>query len=172
MITNGAILLTEKILGVDDIDVVQTLKQIAVSNNLKHIAHLRFVPKKSSDLSLLTSTVTYPIEWQHRYFEKQYVLIDPVVTYGVRSALPFDWEDVISDDSRVMEFFADAARYQLGSNGMSIPIRSRDGAVSIVSFTSDQRRSDWEEFKLNCINLTHAVAVAIATGVIPAVAVR
>ena len=68
MITNGSIQLTEKILGVNDVDLVHVLKQIALANDLKHIAHLRFVPKKSNELSLLTSTVTYPIEWQHRYF--------------------------------------------------------------------------------------------------------
>jgi DNA-binding CsgD family transcriptional regulator len=244
MITNGAILLTEKIMGSDDVDVSQIMKQIALSNNLKHIAHLRFIPKKSNDLSLLAATVTYPIEWQHRYFEKQYVLIDPVVSHGLRAVMPFDWIELMTDDPQVHEFFMDAARFELGNNGITIPIRARDGSVSIVSFTSDHRRADWEQFKresmpelqmisvlvdtaanttqrlrierrllsqreeqclvwaargktyedisdilgisyasvkryldtarhkLNCINLTHAVAVAIATGVIPAKSVR
>jgi len=244
MITNGSIQLTEKILGVNDVDLVHVLKQIALANDLKHIAHLRFVPKKSNELSLLTSTVTYPIEWQHRYFERQYVLVDPVVSHGLRATLPFDWSDFATDDLQVHEFLKDASRFGLGSNGLSIPIRARDGSVSIVSFTSDHSHVDWELFKrenmrelqilsvlldaaakmpqalrigrtllsqreeqcliwaargktyediaeileisygsvkryldtarhkLNCINLTHAVAVAIATGVIPATSVR
>lgn len=244
MITNGAILLTEKILGVDDIDVVNTLRQIALSIDLKHIAHLRFVPKKSNNLSLLTSTVTYPMEWQKRYFSKQYILIDPVVSFGLRASMPFDWSEIINDDPQVQEFFMDAARFDIGRNGLSVPIRTREGSVSIISYTCDHTLAEWERFKresmrelqmisvlvdmaaninqklriertvlsqreeqcliwaargktfeeisdilgisyasvkryldtarhkLNCVNLTHTVAVAIASGVIPATSVR
>ena len=41
-----------------------------------------------------------------------------------------------------------------------------------ISYASVKRYLDTARHKLNCINLTHAVAVAIATGVIPALAVR
>jgi DNA-binding CsgD family transcriptional regulator len=41
-----------------------------------------------------------------------------------------------------------------------------------LSFGSVKSYLDTARHKLNCINLTHAVAVAVATGVIPAKALR
>jgi LuxR family quorum-sensing system transcriptional regulator CciR len=148
------------------------------------------------------------------------------------------------DDAKVRAFFDDAAQHDVGRNGLSIPVRNRKGTRSLVSFTSNESKEDWIEFKsqnmvklqpmailidsaaginfkltsdpvelskreeqcliwaargktyhdiaailnlsfasvktyldtarhkLSCINLTHAVAVAIATGVISAKAVR
>ena len=243
-IDSAAIRLTDTILGYNDQDLEQTLKEIAAGIGLCHIAYLRFSPEKSSDTSLLTAAVTYPIRWQNRYFEKQYVLIDPVVTVGSKAVLPFDWDEFTVDDPAVQAFFIDASNYDVGRNGLSIPVRNRKGAFSLVSFTSNHTKQEWKEYKtrnmiklqlmsvlidsaasinlklntppvklskreeqcliwaargktyqdiseilnisfasvksyldtarhkLNCINLTHAVAVAIATGVIPAKALR
>jgi len=243
-IDSAAIRLTDTILGYNEQDIEQTLKAIAADIGVLHISYIRFSHDRSSDTSLLTAFVTYSIRWQHRYFEKQYVLVDPVVTRGSKAVLPFDWEELATDDPAVLAFFADALRHDVGSNGLSIPVRNRRGAVSVVSFSSNHPREEWIEFKarnmtklqlmsvlidsaasinlklssapvklskreeqcliwaargktyqdiaeilnlsfgsvksyldtarhkLNCINLTHAVAVAIATGVIPAKALR
>jgi DNA-binding CsgD family transcriptional regulator len=243
-IDSAAIRLTDTILGYNDQDLEETLKAIAADIGILHIAYLRFSPDKSSDTSLLTAIVTYSIRWQTRYFEKQYVLIDPVISLGSKSVLPFDWEELLSDDPVILAFFADAITYGVGRNGISIPVRNRRGAFSLVSFSSNHSKDEWAEYKsrnmtklqlmsvlidsaasinlklntppvslskreeqcliwaargktyqdiaeilnlsfgsvksyldtarhkLNCINLTHAVAVAVATGVIPAKALR
>ena len=243
-IDSAAIRLTDTILGYNDQDLEETLKAIAADIGVLHIAYLRFSPDKSSDTSLLTAIVTYSIKWQTRYFEKQYVLIDPVISLGSKAVLPFDWDELISDDPVIRAFFVDAMTYDVGRNGISIPVRSRRGAFSLVSFTSNHSKHEWFEYKnrnmtklqlmsvlidsaasinlklntppvslskreeqcliwaargktyqdiaeilnlsfgsvksyldtarhkLNCINLTHAVAVAVATGVIPAKALR
>jgi DNA-binding CsgD family transcriptional regulator len=164
---------------------------------------------------------------------------------GSKAVLPFDWDELVSDDPVVQSFFMDALNYGVGRNGISIPVRNRRGAAyAVVSFTSNHSKEEWQEFKtsnmvklqlisvlidsaasvnlklvtppvklskreeqcliwaargktyqdisdilnisfgsvksyldtarhkLNCINLTHAVAVAIATGVIPQKALR
>jgi DNA-binding CsgD family transcriptional regulator len=243
-IDSAAIRLTDTILGYNDQDLEETLKAIASDIGLLHIAYLRFAPDKSSDTSLLTAIVTYSIRWQARYFEKQYILIDPVIALGSKAVLPFDWDELASDDPVSRTFFADAMNYDVGRNGISIPVRNRRGAFSLVSFTSNHSKEEWAEYKtrnmtklqlmsvlidsaasinlklntapvslskreeqcliwaargktyqdiaeilnlsfgsvksyldtarhkLNCINLTHAVAVAVATGVIPAKALR
>jgi DNA-binding CsgD family transcriptional regulator len=243
-IDSAAIRLTDTILGYNEQDLEETLKAIAADIGVYHIAYLRFSPDKSSDTSLLTGVVTYSIRWQTRYFEKQYVLIDPVIAYGSKSVLPFDWDELASEDPSVQTFFVDAASHDVGRNGISIPVRNRRGAYSLVSFTSNHTKQEWLEYKknnmiklqlmsvlidsaasinlklnsapvklskreeqcliwaargktyqdiseilnisfgsvksyldtarhkLNCINLTHAVAVAVATGVIPAKALR
>jgi DNA-binding CsgD family transcriptional regulator len=243
-IDSAAILLTDTILGYNDHDIEGTLNAIANSIGVSHIAYLRFSPDKSSDTSLLTAVVTYSRQWQHRYFEKQYVLIDPVISHGRNAVVPFDWQDLPIDDPAILDFLSDALRHDVGLNGVSVPVRNRRGIFSLVSFTSNVSRTEWVQYKkrnmvklqllsvlidsaasinfklssppvslskreeqcliwaargktyqdiseilnisygsvktyldtarhkLNCINLTHAVAVAVATGVIPSKALR
>ena len=243
-IDSAAIRLTDTILGYNEQDLEETLRAIAADIGVSHIAYLRFSPDKSSDTSLLTAIVTYSIRWQQRYFEKQYVLIDPVVVEGSKAVLPFDWEELSTEDPAVRAFFVDASGYGVGGNGISVPVRNRRGVFSLVSFSSNHSKEEWAEYKarnmsklqlmsvlidsaasinlrlptapvslskreeqcliwaargktyqdiaeilnlsfgsvksyldtarhkLNCINLTHAVAVAVATGVIPAKALK
>jgi LuxR family transcriptional regulator, quorum-sensing system regulator CinR len=243
-IESAAIRLTDTILGYNEQDLEETLKAIAVDIGVSHIAYMRFAPDKSSDASLLTGTVTYSFQWQTRYFLKQYVLIDPVISHGSKAVLPFDWDEMARDEPPVQAFFADALSHGVGLNGLSIPVRNRRGVYSLVSYTSGHSKPDWKEFKktnmiklqlisvlidsaasvnlklssqpvklskreeqcliwaargktyqdisdilnisfgsvksyldtarhkLNCANLTHAVGVAIATGVIPAKALQ
>jgi DNA-binding CsgD family transcriptional regulator len=244
-IESAAIRLTDTILGYNEQDLEETLKAIALDIGVNHIAYMRFAPDKSSDASLLTGTVTYSFQWQTRYFLKQYVLIDPVISHGSKAVLPFDWDDLAHDDDpAVQAFFADALTHDVGLNGLSIPVRNRRGVYSLVSYTSNHSKPEWQEFKkgnmiklqlisvlidsaasvnlklssppvklskreeqcliwaargktyqdisdilnisfgsvksyldtarhkLNCANLTHAVGVAIATGVIPAKALQ
>jgi DNA-binding CsgD family transcriptional regulator len=236
--------LTNKILGQDSDDLVEILKAIAAELGLSHISFVRFASNRSWDVSVMTSVNTYPKMWQIRYFLKRYGMIDPVIKQGSAAVLPFDWDSFDADDQVIQNFFVDARRHNVGSNGVSIPVRSRKNTHSVVSFTSDMPKNDWAKFKtlnmtylqqlsalidsaasagskllesrvqlslreeqclvwaargkthqevadilglslgsvkshldtsrhkLHCINLTHAVGVAVATGVIPAAALR
>jgi DNA-binding CsgD family transcriptional regulator len=243
-IGSAAIKLTDKILGYNSDDLACILKAIASEIGLLHIAYMRFGTEKDTDANLLAAVVTYPRDWQARYFLKQYQAIDPVVKHGRTALLPFDWDSLAVDDQATLDFFADAERHNVGRHGLSIPVRNRKNAYSLVSFTSDAPRVEWESFKrnnitvlqhlsalidsaastnsktppapvhlsrreeqcliwaargkthqeiaeilglspgsikthldtarhkLHCINLTHAVGVAVATGVIPVTALR
>ena len=243
-IKSAAIRLTDTILGYNEQDLEQTLRAIAADIGMAHIAYMRFAPDKSSDASLLTGARTYSFQWQTRYFLKQYIFIDPVLAHGSKAILPFDWDELPRDDPAIQAFFTDAVNHGVGCNGISVPVRSRRGVYSLVSFTGNHSRPEWEVFKknnmvklqlisvlinsaasvnlklssppvklskreeqcliwaargktyqdisdilsisfgsvksyldtarhkLNCANLTHAVGVAIATGVIPAKALQ
>lgn len=128
----------------------QVLEVVAVDIGVRHISHLRFV--SHSDVRLLDAIVTYSVQWQQRYYEKQYASIDPVLAWGSRAVLPFDWEELAKDESAIVDFFADARNYGVGRNGISFPIRNRTGLFSLVSFTSNHSRGDWAEYKKNNIS--------------------
>jgi DNA-binding CsgD family transcriptional regulator len=238
-IDRSAMRLTDTIFGYGEQDLRKTLKAIASEIALRHIAHLRFASDGSCEASLATAIATYSRGWQTRYFLQDYALVDPVISRGRNALLPFDWETLASEDPSVQAFFADAAKHGVGRNGLSIPVRNREGGRALVSFTSDHSKAEWHRYKrtnmvklqrlsalidsaadaeakppspvtlsegeeqclvwaargktsreiaevmnlgfgsvnarldtarskLHCMNLSHAIAVAVATGVIPA----
>jgi DNA-binding CsgD family transcriptional regulator len=174
---SAAIKLTDKILGYNSDELVQILREVASEIGLSHIAHMRFAADKSSDTSLLTAVVTFPKEWQVRYFLKQYCTIDPVLTKGRIATLAFDWDSFDYGDPVVSGFFADAARYRIGPNGVTIPVRNRKNVYSLASFISDASKLEWEAFKRDNLTLLRQLSVlidsaAIANSRLPAPAVR
>jgi DNA-binding CsgD family transcriptional regulator len=157
----AAMKLAHKILGHETDDLLDILKQLAPELGVSHIAYVRMGSNRSLDSCLLASAVTYPKEWQRRYFVKQYYLIDPVLQYGTNASLRhFDWEDAGGGSAVMMDFFSDAARHNVGSNGISILVRNRKNTYAIVSYTNDLPRPDWEIFKnTNLSKLYHASAL-------------
>ena len=145
-IDRSASRLTDTILGYDEQELVETLRAIAREIELRHVAHIRFELDKGS-VSLPTAIATFSRAWQTRYFLQGYVHIDPVVSHGRNAVLPFDWDTLVRDDPTVLEFLADAARHDVGRNGLSIPVRNRRGRRSLVSFTSDHPKGEWAQFK-------------------------
>lgn len=158
---SAAMKLTHKILGHEAHALLDLLNQLAAELDVNHIAYVRMGSNKSLESSLLASYVTYPKEWQRRYFLKQYFLMDPILQYGMNTALQhFDWSDVAGGDTAIREFFSDAARHRVGSNGISILVRNRRNSYAIVSFTSNIAKEQWEIFKsLNMDKLYHASAL-------------
>jgi DNA-binding CsgD family transcriptional regulator len=158
----AAMKLTYKILGHKSDDLLGILKQLASELGVSNIAYVRMASNKSTDSNLLTTgETTYPREWMRRYFVKQYFLIDPVLQFGITSPHYFDWQDVDRGSPAIRDFFLDAVRHKVGSNGISIPIRNRKNTTAIVSFTSDMSRPVWENFKDANMDKLHHTAVLI-----------
>jgi len=137
----------------------EILKVIASDIGLKHIAYVSFV--SHSDRRIINTIVTYPIRWQTTYFEKNYVNIDPVVSYGCESVIPFDWDELKSSDPTVTAFFSDAAAHDIGRNGISFPTRNRAGGFSLVSLTSDHSKGEWVTYKEKNMSTLHSMASLI-----------
>jgi LuxR family transcriptional regulator, quorum-sensing system regulator CinR len=129
-------------------DLETALRSIAKDIGVSNVCCVRFSSVKKSDAKALTVKVTYPFRWQARYFLKQYASIDPVLSRGKTAVDPFDWEELVTDDPAVRQFFDDAARHGVGQNGYSIPVRPDPEAdFSIVSFNSDHPKEEWVRFK-------------------------
>lgn len=138
--------LTDRILGYSTANLVDVFKEIAAEYGLKHICHLGLDTSKSSDANVLTAVVTYGKEWQARYFLKGYYAVDPVTERGREALLPFDWDDLALEKPDAAEFFEDAFAHGVGRYGLTFPVRNRR-SMSIVTFTSDAGREEWETFK-------------------------
>jgi DNA-binding CsgD family transcriptional regulator len=158
---SAAMKLTYKIIGHQTGNILDILRQFAPEIGVDHIAYVRMGSKKSLEASLFASYVTYSKEWQRRYFLKQYFLTDPILRYGMNTSLDhFDWEDVDEGSPAIKDFFLDAAKHKVGSNGISILVRNRRNSYAIVSFTSDMTKEDWQKFKsINLGQLHHASAL-------------
>src|SRR5262249_7109270 len=148
-IDSAAMKLTDTILGYNEQDLADTLKAIATQIGVSHIAYLRLSPDKSVDTNLLTAVVTYSRSWQARYFLKQYVVNDPVISHGRDAAVTFDWANLPVDDPATKAFLTDAANHNVGRHGLSIPLRNRRGVFALVSFTSNLSADEWELYKTN-----------------------
>jgi DNA-binding CsgD family transcriptional regulator len=145
--SSSASRLTERILGRNSEELVEILHELAFELDLSHIGIVRFSTNRSWDVSLLTSVVTYSKPWQTRYFFRRYVEIDPVIKAGSVAVLPFDWADLEIEAPDAQRFFADAIRHGIGRRGLSIPVRGRKAAHSLVSYTGDMSQQDWLRFK-------------------------
>lgn len=157
----AAMKLTWTILGQKTGNLHDILKELAPELGVSNISYVRVASNKSTDSNFLTAgETTFTKEWMRRYFARQYFLIDPVIHFGGTASKYFDWEDLDRENHAIKEFFADAARHKVGDNGLSIPIRNRQNAHAIVSFTSDMPRPDWEVFKdRNMVKLHHMSAL-------------
>jgi DNA-binding CsgD family transcriptional regulator len=153
--------LTDTILGNHDHDPAETLRTIASEIGLSNIAYIRVSAGKHGDACSVFSIVTYSRLWQQRYSLKKYLPYDPVISYGQKADEPFDWADLPADDPATNAFWADALNHNVGRNGLSVPLHSRRGVLSVVSFTSDLSKKEWEAYKSSNLNSLKLLAVLI-----------
>jgi DNA-binding CsgD family transcriptional regulator len=169
--------LTDTILGNEQHDLAETLQAIASEIGVSHIAYVRFSPNKSTDVCSLVSVVTYSRLWQQRYFLKKYLIHDPVICYGRNTDQPFDWTNLPTDNPATKAFLADALNHGVGRNGLSVPFHGRLRVFSMVSFTSDLSKDEWEAYKAANMKSLKLLAVLIDSAShinfkLPAVAVH
>jgi DNA-binding CsgD family transcriptional regulator len=160
-IDSAATRLTDTILGCNEQDLADILRATAADIGYRHISYVRLSPDKSADTGLLTAVVTCSRLWQVRYFIKQYAHSDRIITHGRHAVLPFDWGSLSLDDPAAKAFFIDASRYNIGRNGLTIPLRSRRGAVALISFTNDLSTGEWELYKTNNMKRLRLLSVLI-----------
>ena len=149
-------------LGQKSDDVTGFVKQTISSLELKHASYVLFHAKRSEDLTLLGALVTYPMDWQLRYFARRYHEVDPVIVVGLTAVLPFDWRSFRLSSPKTLAFMADATSHGVGANGVTIPVRNRPHAVGLVSFTSDLADPEWEEYTLRFMEKLQVMACLIA----------
>jgi DNA-binding CsgD family transcriptional regulator len=89
--------------------------------------------------------VTYESEWIVRYLERDYFSVDPVVACGRHKFLPFDWSELDRTSIATREFFADADRFSVGRQGVTIPIHGPANERALFTLTSNLSAETWHD---------------------------
>lgn len=95
---------------------------------------------------------TYSSEWEQRYRERGYMYIDPVFKLGCAEVKPIDWQDIPRDDIVVARFFKEAEEYQVGTQGITVPIRIPNSPLgALLTMTNSMGNSEWKSHKNHII---------------------
>ena len=79
---------------------------------------------------------SYPENWRARYIEQKYQFIDPVVSMALVRDAAFKFSEAKGTSSIEAEFWADAEKYGVGTNGLAIPVRLECEALIVVTFAT------------------------------------
>jgi DNA-binding CsgD family transcriptional regulator len=105
--------------------------------------------------------VSYDPAWVARYFEADYLKIDPVVSEGFSSLLPVDWANFDRRPPRVKQMFGEAAEFGIGEQGLTFPIHGADGESALLTVTSDLPDRDWQDAKKTYVRDLQIIAHTI-----------
>jgi DNA-binding CsgD family transcriptional regulator len=135
---------------VDEISTLEQLedfvRKIVQAYDLKHaVYYLPGVPGQEQVQPL--SIITYPTDWVKRYFEADYLMVDPCVSEGFANLLPLDWMTYDKRPPRVKQLFGEATEFGIGRHGITFPIRGAGGESALFNVTSDLSDADWLEAK-------------------------
>lgn len=125
-------------------DVQEAIERIRELYGIHHcVFHLGQTKVDTLDRPFVKTT--YPDAWVSRYLLKGYVNVDPVAREGFMRMLPFDWQDLEYGEEQA-EMMMDAAQFDVGNSGYSIPIIDRQARRSLFSVTSKVTGPEWKEF--------------------------
>lgn len=96
------------------------------------------VPEPGESLADNIISNRWPDEWYQRYTEKDYFSMDAVGQHLQKTVEPFLWSDVpiLADDAVSKKISHEAREFQL-NDGCCIPIYSKDGFLSAITFGTD-----------------------------------
>ncbi|MBO0144731.1 LuxR family transcriptional regulator [Agrobacterium sp. Ap1] len=90
---------------------------------------------------------TYPSEWTSSYSAHNFVSIDPVMRAFPLALLPIDWATLDWRSAEAERFRLEALSYDIGPNGLSVPVRGPRGAQSLLSASSAVDGTEWFKFR-------------------------
>lgn len=130
----------------DPTDLLAELSEISEISSATYFANPRNDREMVDHVPLSAST--YRMDWQARYIEQDYHLVDPCVQMGMRSVLPLDWAILPKDQSPLQrQFFGESSDLGIGDLGLTIPVRDPNGGRGLFSLALDVKRHHWDMFR-------------------------
>lgn len=109
----------------------------------------------------------YPVDWQQRYQECNYIAVDPTVEHGTRSTLPIVWTDALFE--RTPEFWEEARAQNLNI-GWAQSSRGVQGTSGLLTLARSHDALDAKElrFKAERMNwLTQIAHTGMSNCIVP-----
>lgn len=125
---------------------LMTLWHIADFYSLKNVSYFCVEDSKSKVVEPIVLS-TYDMRWQNFYRNNDLYLHDPVLYQTFFNILPTDWCDFDISKHKVKNVISIAQDFNIGTFGLSIPVRGPKAERAVISFTSDTNKHDWELFK-------------------------
>lgn len=127
---------------------------LAVIRDLYGAAHISFhvLHINNVDRENLPFLSTADPGWVSHYRQSDFVRIDPVVLASQKTILPIDWGHLVDGTKDSRFYFSELRRFNIGSNGIGIPINGAQGDRAI--FTATSHFSDfeqWRAFRRRCV---------------------
>lgn len=146
-----------KLLSKPDLDLDEALSAIRKALNCKHVVyHAARLGAKAVDDPFIR--LTYSPRWVKRYLTRNYMRVDPIIREGFQRAVPFEWSEVEPRGSEELAFFADAQAHDVGTSGISVPVRDKQGRKALFTVSSDLTGAEFQMFLR--INLTMIIDLA------------
>lgn len=126
--------LTEQVaLAHDESAVKESLEKLSREAGFGAYAYLNLQADTQSAIS------SYDVEWQQRYFEKSYALIDPVVRNARDQFEAFAWSNEASlrMSKERRNFYGEAGEFGIRS-GITIPIKTGFGRMAMLTLASKE----------------------------------
>jgi len=116
---------------------------ICKTYHLANIAyHALYIPGAKAFNPILV--LTYDPSWIERYKNNDYFKIDPVVVCGTKSFLPLDWSHLDRENAVARGFFAEADRFGVGRQGITLPVRGPEGERALFTITANMSAEEWD----------------------------
>lgn len=87
---------------------------------------------------------TYPVSWQQRYLEKNYLRVDPVIIGVFQRFHPVNWKQLDWSSKAAKEFQAAAIEFGIGNQGYSVPVRGPSGQFAIFTVSHSCDDDHWQ----------------------------
>lgn len=138
----------EVVTQIGEAEGLAAMQKIAVSickvYHLANVAyHALYLPGAKVFNPILV--LTYDPVWIARYKDKDYFKIDPVVVCGTKSFLPLDWAHLDRETAVMRGFFAEADRFEVGRQGITLPVRGAGGERALFTITANMSAREWKQ---------------------------
>lgn len=106
---------------------------------------------------------TYPAGWLERYFEQQYLDVDPLVHRAMQGNQPVVWGDDVFDEQP--QFWEEARSFGIG-HGWAVSARGYGGAIGLLSVARPHdpvTAAELERHEMQLLWLAHTAQGLVAT---------
>lgn len=125
-------------------ELIELLKRLASLLGVNHCTINKVTEAPSSTFSTRAIT-TYPDEMIARYVDRNYVLIDPILAACKTVNRGFFWDCLDDSHPMVAEFWEDAAAFNVGPSGYTIPIDTERGDRLALAVSSNLGHDEFRE---------------------------